>query len=425
MTLGFGQSGFTILAPVLPGEEEALRVALDPIGRDPSKNTILPFEHVALLHFCSFVIIPVDEGALLMFEGNIDGPVDVFLTELVGRAGAGLDTIFRYCSGYPRDSAGKARYLLEHDRGFNTFYVGCPGRTLSQIRQEELLREKVQMVLDSWKGAPPDATSLRQAMKGSTPDKPVVRPFLVRYGTMVLVGLAISFFALLVGSVYLATGSIGGTLVVLLALALSLGAIVGLAALYLRRLEAIDPVDENRFYASSVDAAVKREDFGMANHFAAVTFIKPGWFRHALLRGVLAAIHLAGLFVANKGQLAGIPTIHFARWLIIDERRLLFLSNYGGSWENYLNDFIDKAHGGLTAVWSNTGGFPRSRYLFGEGATQEREFKVYARNSQLTTLVWYQAYPNLTTVNIENNTRICEGLLNPDSEDERRWLARL
>src|SRR5262249_46983371 len=127
----------------------------------------------------------------------------------------------------------------------------------------------------------------------------------------------------------------------------------------------------------------------------------------------------------NKGQLAGIPSIHFARWLIVDDRRLLFLSNYGGSWENYLNDFIDKAHGGLTAVWSNTGGFPRSKFLFGEGATQERMFKVYARNSQLETLVWYQAYPNLTTINIENNTRITEGLVNPNSEDEQRWLARL
>ena len=33
---------------------------------------------------------------------------------------------------------------------------------------------------------------------------------------------------------------------------------------------------------------------------------------------------------------------------------LLFLSNYGGSWESYLEDFITKAHTGLTGVWSNT-----------------------------------------------------------------------
>ena len=43
---------------------------------------------------------------------------------------------------------------------------------------------------------------------------------------------------------------------------------------------------------------------------------------------------------------------------------LLFLSNYGGSWESYLEDFITKAHSGLTGIWSNTVGFPKTSNLF-------------------------------------------------------------
>lgn len=428
MRFGFGQSAFTIIATVSPGQQDALRATLDSIGRDPSSNAVLPFGQMASLHFCSLVIIPAnpwDSQSLLMFEGNIDGPVDAFLRQLVAQAGSGVDAIFRHCVDYPKNPSDRPGYLLKRDRGFNTFYVGCPGRTLAQIRREEAVRQQVQNLLDTWPSASPapNAAAIRQKLKSAA--TPVTRPFLVRHGLAVLVIVALLLVALVVGSIYLVSGSLAITVVTVLGILLAVGAAVGLGAVYLRHLEKTDPVDENRFYAPSVDAAVKREDVGFTNHFAAVTFIKPGWFRRMLLRGVLAAIHAAGLFIANKGQLSGIPSIHFARWLIVDEHRLLFLSNYGGSWENYLNDFIDKAHGGLTAVWSNTGGFPRSRYLFGEGATQERAFKVYARNSQLASRVWYHAYPELTTINIENNTRISEGLLNPTSEDEQRWLARL
>lgn len=423
--MGFGQSAFTVVAPVLPDAEDALREVLNSIGREPASNTVLPFGQVADLHFCSLVIIPADRGSLLVFEGNIDGPVRPFLTALVACAGGGLCTIFRHCAGYPSEAAEQVLYLLRHDRGYNAFYVGCPGRTLALIRREDSVRKRVQSLLDGWSGPPPDAAAIREALKGAVKEKLSARPVLVRHGPLVLMGLLALLLVSLTAAIYCIVSSLSATLLALVVIAIVVGAISCLGAWYLRRLELADRVDENRFYAPSVDAAVRREDAGFTNHFAAVTLIKPGWFRHALLRTVLAAIHISGLFIANKGQLAGISSIHFARWLVLDRHRLLFLSNYGGSWENYLNDFIDKAHAGLTAVWSNTGGFPRSRYLFGEGATREREFKVYARNSQVTTLVWYQAYPNLTTSNIENNTRICEGVSDPKNEDEQRWLARL
>ncbi len=46
------------------------------------------------------------------------------------------------------------------------------------------------------------------------------------------------------------------------------------------------------------------------------------------------------------GKLGEISTIHFARWISIDHgQRLLFLSNYDGSWTNYLGDFRDEALG--------------------------------------------------------------------------------
>ena len=55
-------------------------------------------------------------------------------------------------------------------------------------------------------------------------------------------------------------------------------------------------------------------------------------------------------------------TIHFARWVFIDgKRRMFFASNYDGSLESYMDDFIDKVAWGLNLVFSNGVGYPRTQ----------------------------------------------------------------
>jgi hypothetical protein len=122
--------------------------------------------------------------------------------------------------------------------------------------------------------------------------------------------------------------------------------------------------------------------------------------------------------------------IHFARWVITpDGRHLIFLSNFDGSWESYLNDFIDLAASGLTAVWTHTDnavGFPRTRWLVREGARDEARFKAYARFSMVPTNVWYSAYPDISVANIDNNMRIRADLVAPlDRSATEAWLRRL
>ena len=41
----------------------------------------------------------------------------------------------------------------------------------------------------------------------------------------------------------------------------------------------------------------------------------------------------------------------------------MFFSNFDHSWESYLDDFIEKAHGGLTLAWGSGVGFPPTRFL--------------------------------------------------------------
>ncbi|MDO8978105.1 MAG: hypothetical protein Q7V17_02590 [Afipia sp.] len=170
----------------------------------------------------------------------------------------------------------------------------------------------------------------------------------------------------------------------------------------------------------------RREEGGInrhQNHLASITSVKPGFVRSWLLRLALFAINLLSRFWFNRGELGGIPTILSARWVMIDGgRRLLFLDNFGGAWESYLNEFIDLAAvKGLNAIWSNTfvsaGGkcysFPASKFLFWKGAQAEQPFKAYVRQSQVETIVWYGAYPTLSVININANTTLRQSLFNP------------
>ena len=169
------------------------------------------------------------------------------------------------------------------------------------------------------------------------------------------------------------------------------------------------------------------EDQTGQNQLTHLVDIKPGTFRRRSLKVVLWLIHLLAQILYNKGSLGGIPSIHFARWVFIDnDRRLLFTSNYDGSWESYLGDFTDKAAQGLTAVWSNTIGFPRANDLTDAGARDEQPFKGWVRDHQLPTQVWYSAYPDLSVNNINNNSRIRADLFRPLSEKAlARWFRRL
>jgi hypothetical protein len=122
-----------------------------------------------------------------------------------------------------------------------------------------------------------------------------------------------------------------------------------------------------------------------------------------------------------------VKTIHFARWTFIDGgRRVVFASNYDGSQESYMDDFIDKVAWGLNAVFSNGAGYPPTRWLLFGGARNERAFKHLLRVRQVVSPVWYTAYPNLTALNIANNSALRSGLLGELSEPEAAgWLGRL
>ena len=170
------------------------------------------------------------------------------------------------------------------------------------------------------------------------------------------------------------------------------------------------------------------EDHLVQNPFTAVGHVKPSRFRRLTLVVVLFYLDYATRHIFNRGNLAGVKTIHFARWVLIDDkRRVFFASNYDGS--------LESLHGRLHRQ-GRLGPQPRlhERRRLPEDALARRSaaradelaFKDFLRLHQAPTHVWYSAYGGLTALNIEQNARIRAGLHGDlDADDERDWVQSL
>ena len=195
--------------------------------------------------------------------------------------------------------------------------------------------------------------------------------------------------------------------------------------LSLRKLEDTNSTEPHSPPRTTNQQMFERENVLAQNHMISITHRKPGWVSWFTSRLAFWVVGLAATKYFKPGFLSDIGTIHFARWVTVpDTGDVLFMSNYGGSWESYLEDFITKAHEGLTAVWSNTVGFPKTENLFQLGATDGDRFKRFARHSMIPTRFWYSAYPDVTTDNIRANADIRAGLSGVMTEDEAiNWLS--
>lgn len=185
-----------------------------------------------------------------------------------------------------------------------------------------------------------------------------------------------------------------------------------LIVLWLRYLERRDASQD----APSIDDAVLRdmartEDWIAQNHMGSIVLIKPGILRTAIIRTGHLGLGLLLRLTATNGYLGSMRTVHFAHWAFLNNgSRLLFFSNFDQSWGAYLDDFIEKAHVGLTLAWGTGVGFPATRFLLFDGASHGRKFKNWALASRTVSRFWYSAYPDLTVNQIERNNRIADGL---------------
>jgi hypothetical protein len=410
--------------------EPARRLRLDRLlagwAPDGAASHALGFAANDDVHFASVTVFEREFlDPLLVIECNFDGGLEAFVTRFVSDAG-GLEAVLEcvVCPpGHdPHDVAARmkaaavkpiARHLGAYGLTRNDI---LRGEDLAAQARDYLFKHQARLCLAD---APAVAAELQREFKAKRP--PCAPP---RTGGELAIQLAPAAITMLVLAYlawtwpWFALAALGGVA--------ALAVIVGLSTVIFLRAEAREPVRERPQPREDLAARNENRPGTVQNHFSSIAPLKTGPVRWASLRIFMWLLNQIARLVFTKGELGGIPSIHFAHWSVIDRgASLLFVSNYGGTWEGYLDDFIQRAANGVTLVWSHCRGFPAARWLVMGGARNEKAFKRYARDSQSAEALWYAAYPHLTTRRINNNRAIMAGLAGVSKEPPERWLARI
>jgi hypothetical protein len=402
-------------------------------GQVNAANALVPFEKLENLHFARFVILddqtlddirlyglPRREYPLyLAFLCDFDGGTEEFLADLAKVAEPGLRRVFSFCDGFT-GGADLLQWIRDHDVPIATRYINWRGRTVKQVGEEAQLRQAIGKHLRSQSGSQAgalDGQSATQiwgrarafvAAEAAGGRLTLTPPAPTPWGAKI--GNAIHFFGV-------------GLLILLL------GVPVGLVVLFrIRPLEKTDPVFAPRPDPEHANQLAILEDHEVTNQFSAMGSLKPGLARRWVLSYILWVIEWTARHIYTKGRLARVRTIHFARWVFLDgKKRILFASNYDGSLESYMDDFINKVFFGLNVVFSSGIGYPTTRWLLADGAKDEQKFTYFLRRHELPTQVWYNAHPSMTAIELERNGRIRQGLEAAALSEQaaREWVQLL
>lgn len=456
-------SFLTIAIPIDEDCVTAANAALDAMGNPASKEIRDAMREDLQIHFVSIGAISGDGAAKghLVIEANSDASPAETIELLVTRLDLWLQPVFA-AAGLPASNLVKllGRHVVTSGTGLGDNagldFTGTPGMDVKRIRREYDLARKVRTLFDE-KGYGGSAADTLAKVRAEIAQDAALAPLLTLEPAPFLVeiednstllasapgligGATWKFFwpLLLVDLVLIILAGVTawrwhGLVAALLAAFTALILAVVLYGLILWRIlrglqkrEASDIPDNSIPNDAVLREVVRRENKSVLNHMMGVSTMKPGLLRRFTIK---LAFFIIGTLSAKyrPGYLAGIGTINFARWVLLPgTNQLLFFGNYGGSWESYLEDFVTKAHEGLTGVWSNCEGYPKSSTLFYQGATQAEPFLRWARRQHRPTHFWYSAYPNLTTDRIRSNAAIRQGLAGAKTEDEAKaWLANL
>ncbi len=123
-------------------------------------------------------------------------------------------------------------------------------------------------------------------------------------------------------------------------------------------------------------------------------------------------------FPGTLGGLIGLKFIHFARWVIIpkdawptlgeekerlDRDAMLFLSNFNGTWDQYIDAFSDGIPTGLDLFWYKNARYP--------GSIPITPFKKYIRLNQISCDFYYNATPGAAYRDVVSALRVKRALL--------------
>ncbi len=386
----------TVLAPIRQGEETALRTVLRTIGNDIkgrratlASGPRMDFERSSKIHFARFAILDdPDRGpgrTRLLYAAVYDGTLVEHLAELRSIT-SDLDAIWGACEGYTGRAAFQS-FITAHSHEPAAYYAAFRRETVATIRsaiaaQEQRALERPTLGTRRWvldllgrviRAAPLPVDVVRAVVRSG---------FANVYAAVLGITASLGRYSLFRFTNWITHNRMRPRQSVFSSVALdNCGPPAPLA-----------PGDEVPSVLMSLPAAF-REDVITQNQLTLVTVVETG--RADRVRAVMSAIDSYARRLSPPGSLVGISTIHFVRWLLIDDgRRLMMLSDYDNSWENYIDEFAEMILSGLDAIWGTAVAFPP------DGARDLPAFKRFLRSHQVPSETFFSAYPDQTVLNI-------------------------
>jgi hypothetical protein len=383
-------SPLTVLAHIVGGQEEALRHVLRTTGAEL-------FERSASTQMATWVIL-IDrdrEGHRLLLSSNHDLPLDDYLEELVEVAGPELDAIWSHCDGWS-GLAGIGDFIRGRSYRSQVYFASFPQQTRASIHNYAMVRRSLESFTDlgqvDRRLREPGFEAFLDALAKLRRKKPwLVRLAYAVTGFFRAVGRGLHrvFFAVMLAVFQkIIKWVFNGAFT-------SVRSNIG---------QSLQPFDET---------------FVVQSQMTNVSDVRRGrlWF----LRISLWVTNFLATYGFPPGDLAGVKTIHFARWTLIDDnRRMLFQGNFDGSWSNYMGDFADRIAWGLDSTWGQTYGYPPA------GMTDLASFKRYIRERQFEPDAVFSAYPALSVMNILRDIALGDGIGHDfEREAAEHWLQLL
>jgi Dyp-type peroxidase family len=403
------QNALTVLTGIKPNQVAALDALLSRIGANLANKGLIRFHAMTRVHFAAWVILPGDSAfpATLVLETTYDGDLEDHLGDLVAHGSDALDAVYCLCEGYPpagsKEPWAVRQYLKMHSVKSAIFWTAFPGRSAANIRNAMAVRDDARRYLDEesrkWPLDRLTKVQLREKLTAHFVHGAAIRPepspvskarlyWRLCRNVVLLFSPALLFFPF------------------------------GLALLILARIHELREAKIPNPPPHQLDDRIFRDPPCALNHLTTLVNIKPG--RLFLLKVILGVYEILGKTIFILGGIAGLQTVHFARWIFLNNnRRLLFLSNHDGSWSSYLGDFSDQGWG-VTSIWSNTEGFPPARFLFGAGCRDIDAYAQWSRQHNVYAQVWYSAYPDETILNLTHDFELRDSLCRAVQRVERK-----
>jgi hypothetical protein len=395
------QSALTVVIPIQPEKQKELKEYLE----QPTDPVNQYFSYSPSTHFVRFVILQDESQGIhqphLLFSSTHDGSFESYMEELAGLAqaktpqGDVLNEIFQCCQGYPsgtvQDAQAFSNFIHQHALSPDTFFMAYWGKTVPEIQASQALCDALHEALES----PSFCAELSSVCDRLPPTRDIEpqKPTSLKTGFLekALESALEKYWAKI-------------------------------------RSAQNDPSDHLQPNPTQLErrlASKAIEDNMAQNQFLTLHRIYPGFLgiNLSILKIILKLA--ARRAKKAKGNLSGIATIHALRWVIIpsgilgSSPYLLFESNYNGSWDSYVDDFVQYAYRRMNLIWGKCIDY-RSR-----GAKDAEWFKQHVRNYLFPAQAYYSAYPDLTVRNILTCLRVAEILKIEEDQVEPEQIHRV